>query len=434
MEVRLNAMKKIHPTLGRAATLVMALGLFSSLAVAADAPSSQPGGVVLTQPSAGTLKVFVVAVEGNVNIRKDENSKWEKAIVGMVVGEGAEVKTGLRSAVQLKIEPNQTVTLDRLGLCKVARAMFENGKVTTDVVMPYGRVRYDVEAAGVEHDCKVHTPSSTLAIRGTQTIVYDQPPFPAELRSLTGAVHGDFAKRGRLAVPFGGTQDATMSDGDSDPADHALQLTGLDSGTGYGRTDNESELIVHLQSQNGIDLSPRIGPPAQGARPGGNGGGGPGPGPGPGTGGNFANGELVFTATWTGSADVDLFVNAGNRTIAQKNLGSTITSTAVVFGTTGSNTSPSVGHVVGPDSTGSLGTNTESIRVGSRVPLGKYNFGAFFQGAPTSETGTNLPADVQITVKLIKGNRTTTLASPNVSVSKDAPKQTRSTTVTATTN
>lgn len=406
--------------------LALAASFFAPPAFAQNVPVPQPSAATAPAP-AGELRVFVVAVEGNVNIRKDENSKWEKATVGMVFGEGTEVKTGMRSAIQLKIEPNQTVILDRLGSCKIARAMFEGGKVSTDVVMPYGRLRYDVEAAGVEHDCKVHTPSSTLAIRGTETIIYDQPPFPAELRSLVGKVRGEFARKGRNGVPFGGEQDATMSDGDADPAEHAQNLTGLDSGSPYSRTDAENALITRLQSQNGIDLTPRIRPPTIGSRPGGHGGGGPGPVPV----GNFVNGELVFTATWTGSADIDLFVTAGNRTLAQKNLGSTSTVTAAVFGTTGAGSAPSVGHVVGADNTGSLGTNTETIRIGSRVPVGNYKYGAFFQSAPPSETGGTSPTDVQLSVKFIKSNGVTTLANPTVSVSKDAPKQTRGANVTA---
>jgi hypothetical protein len=413
-------MKKVQHILTRAAIIsVMALGLTPAIPVfAADAPASQPGA------STGPLKVYVVAVDGFVNIRRDESAKWEKAAAGMVFGEGTEVKTGPHSAVQLKVDPNQTVTLDRLGSCKIARAMFEGGKVTTDVVMPYGRVRYDVEAAGVEHDCKVHTPSSTLAIRGTQTIVYDQPPFAAEHRSLIGRVRSEFAKHGRNSVGFGGADDASVTDADNSPTDHAMDNTILDPGTNNGRTPEEVALIAQLQSQNGIDYT-NITPP----RPlldgqhegGGEGGGGGGHHPPP---RNFVTGDLLFTATWMGTADIDLFVGAGNRTIAQKNLGSTRTSTAVVFDITGSGAAPSVGHVVGPDSMGNANeqTNTETIRIGSRIPVGTYNIGAFFQSDPTHSAGST---DVHLNVQLIRNNTLVTLTNADVSVSKDSPKQTR---------
>ena len=66
----------------------------------------------------------------------------------MVVSENAEFRTGPRSAVRFTIPPDQTVTLDRLGTVKVLEAINNNGKLTTNLGMKYGRTRYDIEAAG----------------------------------------------------------------------------------------------------------------------------------------------------------------------------------------------------------------------------------------------------------------------------------------------
>src|SRR6185437_4977452 len=91
--------------------------------------------------------------------------------------------------------PDQTVTLDRLGSVKVRQSIDQNGKLTTNLGMKYGRTRYDIEAAGHEHESTISSPSSTLAVRGTKVSLYDQRPFPAEAVSLTGrAEYRDYKK------------------------------------------------------------------------------------------------------------------------------------------------------------------------------------------------------------------------------------------------
>ena len=84
------------------------------------------------------------------------------------------------------IPPDQTFTLDRLGTVRVDEAAQHGNKITTDLIMKYGRTRYDIEAAGLEHEASIVSPSSTLAVRGTQVSLYDQPPFRPEAISFTG--------------------------------------------------------------------------------------------------------------------------------------------------------------------------------------------------------------------------------------------------------
>src|SRR6185436_19348648 len=118
------------------------------------------------------------------------------ATVGMVVDQNAEFRTGVKSAVRFAIPPDQTITLDRLGTVKLLQAINDNGKIKTNIGMRYGRTRYDIEAAGREHESTISSPSSTLAVRGTKVSVFDQRPFPAEAVSLTGrAEFRDFKKR-----------------------------------------------------------------------------------------------------------------------------------------------------------------------------------------------------------------------------------------------
>ena len=95
----------------------------------------------------GPLKVTIVALQGIVQARASSDQKWEKAAEGLELSEGAELRTGPRSAVKFMIGDDQTVSLDRLGTIQILRASFESGKVFTDLGMKYGRTRYDIESA-----------------------------------------------------------------------------------------------------------------------------------------------------------------------------------------------------------------------------------------------------------------------------------------------
>ena len=152
------------------------------VATAATSPSSAP----TTGPGVQALKITVTAIEGIVQARTGADQPWQRAVVGMMLDQNAEFRTAPRSAVQFKIPPDQTITLDRLGTVKVMEAISDNGKLKTKLGMQYGRTRYDIESAGQEHEASISSPSSTLAIRGTVVSLYDQRPFVTEATSLTG--------------------------------------------------------------------------------------------------------------------------------------------------------------------------------------------------------------------------------------------------------
>jgi len=145
----------------------------------APAPAPAPDGIA-------ALKVTIEAVTGNVQVRGNEDQPWQAAKVGMVVDQGAEFRTGPRSSVRCSIPPDQSFTLDRLGTMKVLQALRDGNKLKTDMVMKYGRTKYSVEAAGLEHEGTIASPSGTLAVRGTVVALYDQPPFVPQAISYTG--------------------------------------------------------------------------------------------------------------------------------------------------------------------------------------------------------------------------------------------------------
>src|SRR5438874_691922 len=105
--------------------LLIGVVLFAaaSISFAQTAPVA-PGAPASTDH----LKATVTGVEGLVQVRAAEDQPWQKATVGMEVGENAEFRTGPKSAVRFVIPPDQTITLDRLGTVKVLQAVNDGGK------------------------------------------------------------------------------------------------------------------------------------------------------------------------------------------------------------------------------------------------------------------------------------------------------------------
>ena len=61
------------------------------------------------------LVANVMSVKGSVQVRPREGAAWQPVTVGMRLEQGAEIRTGLRSAVQFTIGDDQTITLDQKG-------------------------------------------------------------------------------------------------------------------------------------------------------------------------------------------------------------------------------------------------------------------------------------------------------------------------------
>src|SRR5438270_12918820 len=97
----------------RRSNILVACAVLASIAGVPVIAQTQPAPS--TQPAQGALRVSVVEVTGNVQVRADENAPWHAAKPGIVVDEGAEFRTGPRSSVRCTIPPDQSFTLARLG-------------------------------------------------------------------------------------------------------------------------------------------------------------------------------------------------------------------------------------------------------------------------------------------------------------------------------
>jgi len=226
-------------------TILTSLTPASLLAQPATAPATSPA----LEFTGEAIPMEITGVDGNVQVRLAEDQPWVKAVVGMKIDQGAEFRTAPRSAVRFVIPPDQTITLDRLGTVKVLVALQAQNKVKTDLGMKYGRTRYDIEAAGIEHESTVRSPGATLAVRGTQVSLWDQPPFAPQARSLTGRATFAAAKNAKKkAVAFGAKGKKTKIDSqENTPAETALAATYVDPVYAGARTEDEQRLLLIQQ-------------------------------------------------------------------------------------------------------------------------------------------------------------------------------------------
>lgn len=215
-------------------------------AVAAQPPATQaaPAG------DATAMKAKVVDVQGSVRVRTASDQPWQAATVGMEVGEGAEFRTGPRSSVRCVIPPDQEIIIDRLTTMKISEAIQQGGTIKTDLTMKYGRTQYNIQAAGAQHEATIRSPSSTLAVRGTRVMLYDQPPFTPEARSFIGrAVFTDAKKQIAVGSP---TRGARILSDRNNTAETALDETVVDPVYAAARTSSEAQYVAQETSRGGV--------------------------------------------------------------------------------------------------------------------------------------------------------------------------------------
>jgi len=248
-----------------------------------------------TAPVVQHLTAKITAVVGRVQYRESADKPWKACEAGITLEEGAEFRTGPRSNVQILIPPQQTITLDRLGSMTLLEAVKSSGKFTTDVGLKHGRVRYDIEAPGIEHESTVSSPNGTLAVRDTSFAVDDERPFDPEAYRLSGTV--DFSTAKRTLSIGGAIPGAVKAVGDQDPADTSLANAVIDPSEALARTPTEASLVANLLArgavfnpamQKNIQMVSGGSPPTDAELP------------------HILPGKLDFVLRWDGNANLDL--------------------------------------------------------------------------------------------------------------------------------
>lgn len=115
-------------------------------------------------------EVTITFVKNVVQWRNSQSDTWTKATVGTKLKVGAQIRTGVRSAITITAADGRSVTLDRLSVVNLKHVWLCNGNIKTDIGMKYGRTTYTVKAtvdpfADGEDCANQWSPGATLGIR-----------------------------------------------------------------------------------------------------------------------------------------------------------------------------------------------------------------------------------------------------------------------------
>ena len=146
----------------------MLLGLsMAPPAAAQDAVAPAASGAAAPQAPATDLRAVFIDLSGKVQWRAGEKEPWRDASVNDEVAPGVEVRTGLRSHAALRMR-NATVLLDAGTVFQLPSSVQDGDVLRTTAAIKHGRADFKVDKVGLSNDFKVVTPSTTLAVRGTE--------------------------------------------------------------------------------------------------------------------------------------------------------------------------------------------------------------------------------------------------------------------------
>ena len=164
--------------LHRASLAAVLAASFVAAAARADdaapqAPASGPASAAPAAPAAAgePVRSVFIDVSGKVQWRADDQDQWHDAKVNDEVQPGVEVRTGLRSRATLRVGKNATVLVDAGTLFQLPTVVQDGEVLRTTAAVKHGRADFKVDKVGLSNDFKVVTPSTTLAVRGTEFAV-----------------------------------------------------------------------------------------------------------------------------------------------------------------------------------------------------------------------------------------------------------------------
>ena len=161
-------------SLQRASLAALLVASFATAIVRADdaaPPSSAAGSPAGGASAAEPVRSVFIDVSGKVQWRANEQDKWHDAQVNDEVQPGVEVRTGLRSRATLRVGRNATVLVDAGTLFQLPTVVQDGEVLRTTAAVKHGRADFKVDKVGLSNDFKVVTPSTTLAVRGTEFAV-----------------------------------------------------------------------------------------------------------------------------------------------------------------------------------------------------------------------------------------------------------------------
>ena len=130
-------------------------------------PAPSPKVEPLPEGQKQVLQALVISIDGKAEWKAAGAEKFKAAAVNDLLDPGAEIRTGLRSTLTLRVGKNATLVVDRASRVELPMIVQEGSVLRTRAAVHRGKVDFKVEAVGITSDFQVLTPSATLAVRGT---------------------------------------------------------------------------------------------------------------------------------------------------------------------------------------------------------------------------------------------------------------------------
>ena len=131
------------------------------------APSADASVTVEDTAAVELLRAVVMDVQGRAQWRRGPEAAWSAAEVDDVLEPGAMIRTGRNSLLTLRVVPNATIMVDRNTRMQLPEMIRDGETLRTAVQLTRGRADFKVDRVGLTNDFSVVTPSTTLAVRGT---------------------------------------------------------------------------------------------------------------------------------------------------------------------------------------------------------------------------------------------------------------------------
>ena len=146
----------------------------------------QAAPATVADSTAEKLTATVVSVTGAAEVREGAGTPWRAVKAGDKYTEGAEIRTGYRSEVNLEFSDNSKITINRVSHFRVDQFKRAGNKVVTRSHLSYGKVRAGVEKGPAVSDYKITTSMGTLGVNGTRDIyLYVDPGSGVAVVCLT---------------------------------------------------------------------------------------------------------------------------------------------------------------------------------------------------------------------------------------------------------
>lgn len=113
------------------------------------------------------LGAIVMYTHGKVQWRSGAEAAWKDAAVDDALQSGAMIRTGLKSALTLRVGLNATILVDSNSRITLPNMLHNGDTLETAVKVTRGQADIKVNRVGLTNDFSVVTPTGALAVKGT---------------------------------------------------------------------------------------------------------------------------------------------------------------------------------------------------------------------------------------------------------------------------